>query len=134
MTNPMSAQKYHVLRAHASEYPQLITFAKGALLSVGKRYEGHEDWNDWYFCDISGQQGGWVPSEIIDIDENRVARAREDYTARELKVDEGEVVIGSRALGGWIWCENPVNTQSGWVPLACLEVCDKSRARDERRA
>lgn len=117
----MDGQKYVVTRAHTSEYPEPITFAKGAPLSVGEKYEGPEGWENWFFCHTPGQRGGWVPAQVIEIIDGKNARAREDYTARELNVREGEVLLGSRALNGWIWCENPANSESGWVPISCLQ-------------
>lgn len=118
-------QQYLVLQDHSSEYPEPITFRKGAPLSVGERYEGPEGWEDWFFCETPGQQGGWVPAQIIEyIGEGegttRTARAREDYTARELDVRAGDLLLGSRILNGWSWCETPNGAASGWVPLAKL--------------
>jgi hypothetical protein len=53
--------------------------------------------------------------------ENSHGRALEDYTAKELNVQEGELLIGSRVLNGWLWCEKTVSTDSGWVPLENLK-------------
>jgi hypothetical protein len=118
----MGGTRYIVLREHASEYPEPIAFAKGTSLIVGERYEGPEEWSDWVFCEAEGQQGGWVPAQIIEISGDNKARAREDYTAREMDVKVGEIVFGMRILNGWVWCENPSRGESGWVPLQNLEA------------
>jgi len=117
----MEIKKYLVTQGHTSEYPEPITFSKGALLTVGEKYEGPENWSDWFFCDTSGQKGGWVPAQVIEINKGDTAYAREDYTARELNVQEGDLLLGSRALNGWVWCENPSSSESGWVPLENLQ-------------
>ncbi len=38
------ATRYHVIQDHTSEYPEPITFEKGAPLTVGEKYEGPEGW------------------------------------------------------------------------------------------
>ncbi len=117
----MEAKKYLVTQDHTSEYPEPITFVKGAPLTVGEKYEGPEDWDDWLFCDTPGQKGGWVPAQIIEIINGKAARASEDYTARELNVKEGDLLFGSKTLNGWVWCKNLCSGESGWVPLANLQ-------------
>lgn len=113
---------YQVIQDHHSEYPEPIHFVKGTLLTLGERYEGPEGWEDWLFCTVPGHKGGWVPLQILDRVDGNSARAREDYTARELDVRMGERLIGSRHLNGWVWCENPGSHASGWVPLANLRA------------
>ena len=49
-----------------------------------------------------------------------VGEALEDYSARELNAEEGEVLAGSQALNGWIWCRNPASGEQGWVPVENL--------------
>lgn len=121
----MKARQYIVIQDHTSEYPEPITFEKGAPLTVGEKYEGPEGWDNWMFCESPGQKGGWVPVQIIEIVKGNAARALEDYTARELNVREGDLLLGSEALNGWVWCKRSDSTESGWVPLANLE-CTKS--------
>lgn len=123
-TNGFQAElrRYVVIQGHESEYPEPIAFLKGAPLTVGEKYQGPEGWDDWYFCTIPerlGQPGGWVPAQLIE-DIDGAARAREDYTARELNVREGESLMGSRRLNGWAWCERAEDGEAGWVPLANL--------------
>lgn len=120
----MQAKEYVVIQDHTSEYPEPITFAKGAPLSVGERYEGPEGWDNWMFCETPGQKGGWVPAQIIEIVNDNAARAREDYTARELNVRVDDLLLGSKILNGWVWCNRTDGSEAGWVPLANLqEAC-----------
>ena len=117
----MEAKQYVVTQDHTSEYPEPITFEKGAFLVVGEKYQGPEDWDNWMFCETPGQKGGWVPVQVIEMIDDKTARAREDYTARELNVREGDLLLGVKSLNGWAWCENSSNLESGWVPLANLQ-------------
>jgi hypothetical protein len=117
----MEAKQYLVIKDHTSEYPEPITFAKGAPLTVGEKYEGPEGWDNWLFCETPGQKGGWVPALIIEIINDKIALAREDYTARELNVREGDLLLGKRTLNGWVWCKSTDSLESGWVPLANLQ-------------
>ena len=114
-------KKYLVTQDHRSEYSNPITFAKGDSLVVGELYEGPEDWDDWFFCSAPGQESGWVPAQVIEIINGDMACAREDYTARELNVQKGDLLLGVRVLNGWAWCENPASSESGWVPLTNLQ-------------
>ncbi|MFG0832081.1 SH3 domain-containing protein [Aeromonas bivalvium] len=114
------SKAFLVINAHRSEYPNPITFRKGTPLVVGERYEGEEEWHDWFFCHCDGQQGGWVPAQIIGSAGDGTARALEDYTARELSVQAGDRLSGHRMINGWIWCVREQEGASGWVPLANL--------------
>jgi hypothetical protein len=117
----MEAKQYLVIQDHTSEFPKPITFEKGTPLTVGEKYEGPEGWENWIFCELPGQEGGWVPVQIIEIIADKTARAREDYTARELNVREGGLLLGEKILNGWVWCEKSSGSESGWVPLGNLQ-------------
>lgn len=118
----VTSTHYRVIQAHHSEYPEPITFSKGARLTVGEAYDGPEGWDHWLLCAIPGQQAGWVPEQLLDVASDATAYAKEDYTARELNVQIGEQLSGSRIVNGWLWCESPSRAESGWVPLANLEA------------
>ena len=83
MDASMKATRYLVIQDHTSEYPEPITFEKGAPLTVGEKHDGPEGWDALFFCDSPGRKGGCVPAQIIERVEGDAARAREDYTARE---------------------------------------------------
>lgn len=53
----------------------------------------------------------------------RVAFATEDYCARELDVDPGQLLRGQRTLNGWAWCV-PEAGDPGWVPLEKLRAVE----------
>ena len=95
---------YIVTAAHRSEFPHPITLRRGQALVVGERYEGPEGWDDWFLCEAEGQQPGFVPAPVIGRDAQGGAFATEDYCARELDVDPGQLLRGMRTLNGWGWC------------------------------
>lgn len=113
---------YRVIEPHHSEFPNPITFVAGTVLQVGERYEGDEGWNHWYFCESAGQQGGWVPAQVISMSAPGQGVALEDYTAREMDVQIAEQLEGTRQVNGWVWCQK--SDSSGWVPLRNLEIID----------
>ncbi|THF67419.1 hypothetical protein E6C76_03375 [Pseudothauera nasutitermitis] len=117
----MEVKTYRVIQDHTSGYPEPITFAKGAPLAVGEKYAGPEGWDNWLFCETPGQKGGWVPAQVIEIINGTTGRARDDYTARELNAQEGESLLGTKTVNGWVWCEKPDSSESGWIPLANLK-------------
>ncbi len=121
MNTNMEVRKYIVIQDHTSEYPEPITFEKGTPLIVGEKHEGSEGWDNWYFCESPGQQGGWVPAQVIEDVNVKNTYAIEAYTARELNVQKGDLLFGSRTLNGWVWCRRPDSEESGWVPFSCLQ-------------
>ena len=116
--------RFIVVMQHRSEYAQPISFAKGTLLTIGEKYEGPEGWDNWHLCRTPDSREGWVPGQIIERLGRCSGTALEDYTALELDVDAGDVLIGSRTLNGWVWCHCPSNARSGWVPLKNLRESD----------
>ena len=109
--------KYTATQAHRSDYPDPIALQQGDLLTIGDAYDGPEGWEGWLFCTTSGHAGGWVPEQIIERHADGSGQALEDYCARELDVDTGETLVGTRTLNGWVWCERLIGTGSGWVPM-----------------
>lgn len=112
---------YRVIRRHVSEYRDPITLEKGALLIVGAEYSGPEGWDNWWFCETPGQKGGWVPAQFIELLGGKAGRALDDYTARELDAEEGDLLVGMCVLNGWAWCEHAGNSEQGWIPIRNLE-------------
>lgn len=50
--------RYIVVLQHRSEYAQPIHFAKGSHFTIGKKYEGPEGWDNWFFCSTPDSQEG----------------------------------------------------------------------------
>ncbi len=112
--------KWIAIAKHRSEYIAPITFSKGSLLKIGEKYQGSENWDNWYFCKVDGGLEGWVPAQIIEWIDKLQGYAKADYTAKELNVDQGDLLVGEEQLNGWMWCSRSSDGQSGWVPLEIL--------------
>lgn len=118
MTAPLrfTARDFHI-----SEYPDPISFTRGTSLIIHEKYEGEEEWDNWFYCTMPGHTGGWVPGQIlVRFEGTHRGLAKEDYTARELDVKKGDELVGLKSLNGWMWCERLSDGQSGWVPLLLL--------------
>ena len=114
--------KFVAIAQHRSEYPHPITFQRGDHLVIGDKYEGPEGWNNWYLCSAAGQVDGWVPGQVIErLAGGNIGVALSDYTARELDVNVGDVLVASKSMNGWMWCKRLSDDQSGWVPTELLE-------------
>ncbi|WP_343845835.1 SH3 domain-containing protein [Bowmanella denitrificans] len=113
--------RYIVVTAHQSEYPAPIEFTKGTVLTIGEKYAGPEDWQDWYFCSTNRHPGGWVPAQVFHLTSEDQGLALEDYSAKELNVAAGEYLIGGRMLNGWVWATRQDSTDQGWVPMDNLK-------------
>lgn len=109
-------KKLIVTKQHLSEYPNPIHFDCGTLLEVGQSSE-NETWGGWFLCSIPGQKPGWVPEQIIKLINKKQGIAIEPYTAIELNVEPGEILLGAKELNGWIWCQRTTTSESGWVPI-----------------
>ena len=109
--------KLIAITAHRSEYLEPIYFSKGTLLNIGEKYQGSENWDNWYFCKVDDGLEGWVPAQIIEWIDKHQGYAKADYTAKELNVDQGDLLFGTEQLNGWIWCKRTADEQFGWVPL-----------------
>lgn len=112
--------QFSVVTDYHPEYPDPIVLTEGDPLTIGCKYEGPEEWNDWYYCFANGKEG-WVPDQIIKRIDESSGLAIEHYTARELDVRAGELLQGERLLNGWVWCTRYADNQSGWVPQENLE-------------
>lgn len=125
----MKQIKLVVTKPHRSEYPDPISFDKGAPLCIGEKYSGSENWEDWYLCSTLGQKEGWVPRQVIERINDVSGIAKEAYTAKELDVDPGEVLLGSKELNGWIWCMRLSRSEEGWVPLKNIRKMENTALR-----
>lgn len=109
----MSNIIYIVTKNHTSNYPNPIKLTKGQTVDIGERYAGYENWNNWVYCyTVDLQLGGWVPEQIID----PRGKVLEDYIAKELNVEIGELLLKRKDLNGWFWAKKLNSSIEGWVP------------------
>ncbi|KFN03753.1 hypothetical protein D0U04_19780 [Bacillus clarus] len=112
--------KYIVIQSHESNYPDPICLEKGDVVFIGEKYKGPENWDNWvYCCEEKYNRKGWVPEQIIRRGTGEAGIITEQYTAKELNVNSGEMLQGDRELNGWIWCVK-IEGEAGWVPKQSL--------------
>lgn len=86
---------------------------------IGK--ESNDTCPNWIFCTkIDGSNEGWVPKQIIK-KTGSYGEITEDYTAKELDIDEETIVEGIKELNGWLWLKIKSTNEEGWVPMENLK-------------
>lgn len=105
-----------VLKSYHLQYPDPIEVRRGDDVLLGMTDPEFPGWI-WATSTASGK-AGWVPEEFLTIEDDH-GTARRDYSARELTVDEGQVVEVIEELLGWAFVETEPGC-SGWVPQGHL--------------
>ena len=106
--------KYIVKENFRTEFHNPITLCQGEKVIVG---DESDEMPNWIFCKKTDNSNeGWVPKHIIKTD-NNYGIIVEDYSAKELDIDKGTIVMGIKELYGWLWLKNTVTNEIGWVPM-----------------
>jgi hypothetical protein len=105
-----------VLKSYTTQYPDPIAFGKGEVVALGKRDTEFPGWI-WATSEVTGKSG-WVPEHFLAIEGDRGISLR-DYSAKELRVTEGEIVTVLEELLEWALVQNEHGAR-GWVPLKHL--------------
>jgi hypothetical protein len=119
-------KKYVVIKSWVSSYSNPISLKKGELVEIDiSRQEDNPNWQDWVWCKSSNNEG-WVPVQALKTNSTTPngllqATVLVNYTAKELNVTVGQVVVEERELNGWIWAKSPATNDEGWVPIECLQ-------------
>lgn len=115
-------RKYVVIEKWVESYENPIVLKKDDRVSVDLSVKDPDaDWVGWVWCTSTAQMTGWVPTQILKIlsnnpDNTQTAVVTENYSANELSVDRGDILLGDRILNGWLWCRKQDSEQNGWVP------------------
>lgn len=112
-------KKYITIRPWHSNAPHQLVINKGEIVWFRKDEGDNPDWKDWVYCE-STINSGWIPKDIIEIVDDSHVKLTEDYTAKELSVGPGEVIIGLKKHSGWLFGEHEVTKERGWVPNEIL--------------
>ncbi len=114
--------RFIAIARHGSEFPDPVTFTKGTPLVIGEKYEGDEDWDNWHFGTVPDHSGGRVPEQLLERGiEPGHGVAKDDYTAKELGVNEGNGFQATKFLNGWLWCRRLSDNDMGWVRMDVLQ-------------
>ena len=115
-------QVYKVVKHYENSNTDPIELKIGDTVTLGERSEEDGQWANWIYC-ISNKtkKAGWEPTQILNMN-GEIGIAILDYTAQELTITTGEIIMGSEELNGWIGCWRESDGQTGWVPKNCLEI------------
>jgi len=120
----MKSQKYRVIQAYQSPYPDPIFFRKGEQVTVGRELKDDPDWQNWRWCEGKNKKAAWVPVQFLTIKE-KSGIFKQDYNARELTVLTGEIIKISEVINGFGMGEKNDGNR-GWVPMRNLEILNTS--------
>ena len=110
------SHRYRSVKEYASPYEEPRVFAKGETV----RWERREsNWSGWLWCTSSSGTEAWVPEAWLEI-RGDSGSLLHDYTAKELSVRSGDVLVALLEESGWIWARKTTG-EEGWVPLDHLE-------------
>ncbi|PGL33556.1 hypothetical protein CN941_01755 [Bacillus cereus] len=91
------------IKLHASDYPDPIRLEKGDLVSVSEKHKGPKKLDNWVRCsEEKYNRKGWVPEQIISKCTDEIGVIIKRYTAKELQLSSGEILIGLAELNGCI--------------------------------
>ena len=107
-----------VIEDYKAQYPDAPAFKAGESISCGKT---DPEAPGWIWCTGADGRSAWVPMRIIRRDENASdGRILENYDARELNANAGEILNILAIESGWAWAEN-ASGRRGWIPNTVLE-------------
>lgn len=111
-------QQYKVIKEHISNYPDPIVLHKGQEVSYG---DEDTQFPNWIFCkSISTNKVGWVPKQLLTEPNNLgIAIVTKDYSAHELTMSIGEILVGLEHVNDWTFCKTKKG-ELGWIPTFCL--------------
>lgn len=121
-------KKYIVTEKWDASYENPIIVEEKEIVAVDLSKEiSDPEWANWVWCIAANKMEGWVPAQILKITETispqrQTAVVTENYSANELSVKDGDIVIGSRILNGWLWCNKENNETEGWIPVRNIRL------------
>lgn len=111
--------RYITIKPWETNAPYHLELAKNDLVEVAEKQPDKPEWKDWVWCHDS-LNSGWVPRHIIKTYKDQLAKVLEDYSAKELSIGAGEVIIGYKEYCGWVWSQNDESGEKGWLPEEIL--------------
>lgn len=111
-------KKYITIRPWEGNAPYHLEVKAGDIVTILKQ-EDKPEWEDWLWCE-SNSTSGFIPQDIIEELNKNTGKVLEDYTAKELNVGAGEIIIGIRKHQGWVFGKNEISKEIGWLPNEIL--------------
>ncbi|WP_194975899.1 SH3 domain-containing protein [Aquiflexum lacus] len=114
--NDLIPEIYICVEKHESEYPIPIILSEGDKVKLGERAP-EPGWYDWIWAETIGGQSGWIPIQIIHIDNDlKQGIVQENYSSKELNISVDSKVTKIKTLNGWSWVRNLETNEEGWIP------------------
>lgn len=104
-------------RDYRKKHHDPVRFQAGETVRVGER---DTEWPEFLWATDGSGRSGWVHERFLAATTGE-ATALQDYDARELDAEAGDVVRLIEEAGGWWWCENAIGEQ-GWLPERDLDI------------
>jgi hypothetical protein len=111
--------KYIINKNYTSCYPDPIILKKNEVVLYGKE---DTEFPNWIYCtSLKSSKEGWVPKQILSLPNpiTNESFVQQDYSAHELTVRQGEVVIALYHLNDWSYCKTSTE-ELGWIPSSHL--------------
>lgn len=116
--------RYRVIQSRKTNYSDPIVLKKDETLTIGEEYKEKEIWKGWIWCETP-EKKCWVPYQIIEKQDERHGKLKEEYVATELNAYKGDLIEADKELNGWVWGRNINRNEYGWIPLEILEKEDR---------
>lgn len=106
-----------VRSAHTAPSSDPLEVVEGQNVTVG---DESTEWPGFVWCTNLEGKGGWVPEAYLD-QATGAGVMRCDYSAAELSVAPGDVLILHRLESGWYWSSTS-DGEVGWVPEEKVDI------------
>lgn len=113
----LSCQQAVAFESYKTDQTKPLQLRTGEEILISER---KSEWKGWIWCVDRMGMGGWVPESYLAQNNNGVF-SKYEYSARELKIIVGEILLMGRRESGRVWCTN-THGESGWVPENCLHI------------
>ncbi len=111
--------KAKAVKDHRSKFPNPIRFQKGDRVITGKQ---DTEFAGWVWVTTRDGNQGWAPMAYLrPVTGSDGAVAHQDYSAQELDIRTGEVLVVYFVLNEWGWVENRQGA-CGWVPFHSIRL------------
>ena len=113
-------QTFKILTSYRSKYKNPIAVIPGEIVKIIE-FEKEEKWKGWVKVE-STTNTGWIPVQILEFSEDgKTGNVLENYTAKELDVEQGEMIEKIYSLNGWTWSRRLNDNDEGWIPDEIIE-------------
>ncbi|MCP5061705.1 MAG: hypothetical protein GY936_04475 [Ignavibacteriae bacterium] len=107
-----------------SNYPNPMKLEQNEIVRIKKRENDNPNCKGWIFCETLNSFG-WVPEQIINRIEKNKGLIKEKYSAKEMNINEGEIILELKELNGWKWAKKKIDNSEGWLPNEILKEITK---------